>query len=182
MHVDQKPKTQNQIGVKRELRSSFLQRVKLPIVQYIARNPRVLLIFARLPPSPAKSRVRLLQLVVWGPKYCNRICAIAGFIWLALDLNVCLLSTMLPPNLRYAVQAFYEFHVRLLPFVVCCAGFYCPSGTVTSDPFRNDTTLRPYPCSPGSYCLGGVGYSEVRSGDYLYAQMCPAGFFCETAR
>ncbi|CAM9397259.1 unnamed protein product, partial [Laminaria digitata] len=63
----------------------------------------------------------------------------------------------------------------------CPPGFYCPSGTVTSDPFRNDTTLRPYPCSPGSYCLGGVGYSEVRSGDYLYAQMCPAGFFCETA-
>lgn len=62
------------------------------------------------------------------------------------------------------------------------AGFYCPNGTVTSDPFRNDTTLRPYPCSPGSYCLGGVGFSEVRSGDYLYAQTCPAGFFCETAR
>ncbi|CAN0083746.1 unnamed protein product, partial [Hapterophycus canaliculatus] len=54
-------------------------------------------------------------------------------------------------------------------------------GTVTSDPFRNDTTLRPYPCSPGSYCLGGVGFSEVRLGDYLYAQICPAGFFCEAA-
>ncbi|CAM9426180.1 unnamed protein product, partial [Ectocarpus fasciculatus] len=63
----------------------------------------------------------------------------------------------------------------------CPPGFYCPQGTVTSDPFRNDTTLRPYPCSPGSYCLGGVGFSEVRSGDYLYAQTCPAGFFCETA-
>lgn len=62
------------------------------------------------------------------------------------------------------------------------AGFYCPDGTATSDPFRNDTTLRPYPCSPGSYCLGGVGYLEVRSGDYLFAQTCPAGFFCETAR
>lgn len=70
---------------------------------------------------------------------------------------------------------------------LCClaratAGFYCPAGAVTSDPFRNDTTLRPYPCSPGSYCLGGVGFSEVRVGDYLYAQTCPAGFFCETAR
>lgn len=62
------------------------------------------------------------------------------------------------------------------------AGFYCSHGSVTSDPFRNDTTLRPYACSPGSYCLGGVGFLEVRSGDYLYAQLCPAGFFCETAR
>lgn len=67
-------------------------------------------------------------------------------------------------------------------FTPDAAGFYCPVGALTSDPFRNDTTLRPYPCSPGSYCLGGVGFSEIRSGDYLYAQTCPAGFFCETAR
>ncbi|CAM9707770.1 unnamed protein product [Discosporangium mesarthrocarpum] len=64
----------------------------------------------------------------------------------------------------------------------CPPGFYCEIGTLTSDPFRNDTTLRPYPCSPGSYCLGGVGSSEVVTGDYLYAQLCPAGFYCEAAR
>ena len=63
----------------------------------------------------------------------------------------------------------------------CPAGFYCPNGTLTSDPFRNDTTLRPYPCRPGTYCLSGVGYDEVRRYDYLYAQNCTEGFYCELA-
>ena len=63
----------------------------------------------------------------------------------------------------------------------CPPGFYCPTGTITSDPLRNDTTLRPYPCSPGSYCMGGVGYEATRSGDFLYAQVCTEGFFCELA-
>jgi hypothetical protein len=34
--------------------------------------------------------------------------------------------------------------------------FYCPNGTITVDPFRNDTTLRPYACTGGTYCLTGV--------------------------
>ncbi|CAM9147362.1 unnamed protein product, partial [Choristocarpus tenellus] len=67
------------------------------------------------------------------------------------------------------------------PNLRCPSGFYCPTGTLTSEIFRNDTTLRPYPCSPGSYCLGGVGSSEVVTGNYFYAQQCPAGFFCEAA-
>jgi len=63
----------------------------------------------------------------------------------------------------------------------CPPGFYCPSGTQTSDPFRNDTTLRPYPCGAGSYCPGNVGYDEVKENDFLYAQPCSEGFFCELA-
>ena len=65
------------------------------------------------------------------------------------------------------------------PNVRCPGGFYCPNGTMTSDPFRNDTTLRPYPCRPGTYCLGGVGYDEIRPGDFLYSQNCTEGFYCE---
>jgi len=67
------------------------------------------------------------------------------------------------------------------PNVRCPAGFYCPSGSVTGDPFRNDTTLRPYPCAAGSYCLGGVGYDETRIGDFLYSRPCTEGFYCELA-
>ncbi|CAM9249368.1 unnamed protein product, partial [Phaeothamnion confervicola] len=67
------------------------------------------------------------------------------------------------------------------PNLRCAPGFYCPAGTVTSDPFRNDTTARPYPCTPGTYCPGGVGYAEVLVDNFLYAQACPAGFYCEAA-
>ena len=52
---------------------------------------------------------------------------------------------------------------------------------MTVDPFRNDTTLRPYACTAGTYCLTGVGYNTVKSGDFFYAQPCTAGFYCETA-
>ncbi|CAM9134493.1 unnamed protein product, partial [Chrysoparadoxa australica] len=67
------------------------------------------------------------------------------------------------------------------PNLRCPPGYYCQDGTITSDPFRNDTTLRPMPCSPGSYCLGGVGSVEAVQDDYFYAQPCPAGFYCELA-
>ena len=67
------------------------------------------------------------------------------------------------------------------PNLRCPAGFYCLNGTQTSDPFRNDTTLRPYPCSPGTYCASGTGYNTVKEGDFLYAQPCSAGFYCEAA-
>ena len=65
------------------------------------------------------------------------------------------------------------------PNMRCPPGFYCPNGSITSDPFRNDTTLRPFPCAPGTYCLGGVGYDEPRKGDFLHSQPCTEGFFCE---
>lgn len=65
------------------------------------------------------------------------------------------------------------------PNIRCPPGFFCSPGTLTGDPFRNDTTMRPYPCQPGSYCLGGVGYDTVKKGDYLYAQPCTPGFYCE---
>lgn len=64
------------------------------------------------------------------------------------------------------------------PNLVCPVGFYCNNGTITGDPFRNDTTLRPYPCRPGSWCPRGVGFDLVRVGDPLYAQNCTAGFYC----
>ena len=65
------------------------------------------------------------------------------------------------------------------PNARCPSGFYCPNGTLTTDPFRNDTTLRPYPCRPGTYCMGGAGFDVVNNGNYLYAQNCTEGFYCE---
>eukprot|EP00750_Incisomonas_marina_P013799 INCI17542.1.p1 GENE.INCI17542.1~~INCI17542.1.p1 ORF type:complete len:3776 (-),score=497.18 INCI17542.1:2420-13582(-) len=65
------------------------------------------------------------------------------------------------------------------PNIRCPQGFYCPNGTMTSDPFRNDTTLRPYPCSPGSFCMGGVVADTIVEGDYNYPQPCAEGFHCE---
>ncbi|GMF36546.1 unnamed protein product [Phytophthora fragariaefolia] len=65
------------------------------------------------------------------------------------------------------------------PNSLCPRGFYCLEGTATSDGFRNDTRLRPYPCRPGTYCLKGVVADEVRVGDYHYPQNCTAGFYCE---
>jgi len=67
------------------------------------------------------------------------------------------------------------------PNLRCPPGYYCNTGTATGDPFRNDTTLRPYPCDAGSYCLGGVGSREVYKNDFFYAQPCTEGFFCEVA-
>ena len=67
------------------------------------------------------------------------------------------------------------------PNLRCPAGFYCPNGTSTVDPLRNDTTTRPYPCAPGTYCLTGVGFKEVKVGDFFYAQPCTEGFYCESA-
>jgi len=67
------------------------------------------------------------------------------------------------------------------PNTQCPAGFYCVNGTQTADPFRNDTTLRPYACRPGTYCLAGTGSDRVRTNVPGYAQNCTAGFFCEAA-
>lgn len=65
------------------------------------------------------------------------------------------------------------------PNIRCPKGFYCLNGTMSSDPFRNDTTLRPYPCQPGSYCTGGVTSDEIVAGDFAYPQPCTEGFYCE---
>ncbi len=67
------------------------------------------------------------------------------------------------------------------PNLQCPPGFYCPGGSVTADPFHNDTTLRPYPCDPGTYCSAGATSREVVRDNYDYAQPCSAGFFCEAA-
>lgn len=66
------------------------------------------------------------------------------------------------------------------PNIMCPAGFYCPIGTQTSDPFRNDTTLRPYPCPPGTYCLSGTGMKDMVEGNFSHPQPCIAGFYCES--
>lgn len=84
------------------------------------------------------------------------------------------------------------------PNILCPPGFYCPNGTSTSDFLRNDTTLRPYPCRPGTFCTrsvilhfclilesrmeklticslytyslpSGVGYDTVKEGNFLYS-------------
>ena len=65
------------------------------------------------------------------------------------------------------------------PNVLCPAGMYCPNGTATSDPFRNDTTLRPYPCRPGVYCLAGTGADHVIPNTPGFARNCTEGFYCE---
>ena len=67
------------------------------------------------------------------------------------------------------------------PNMRCPPGFYCPLGTQTSDPFRNDTALRPYPCRPGSYCPSGVGSDSIVEGNVTHSQPCSAGFYCESA-
>jgi hypothetical protein len=67
------------------------------------------------------------------------------------------------------------------PNLRCPAGYFCPNGTSTVDPLRNDTTTRPYPCTPGTYCLTGVGYPDIKVGDFTHAQPCTEGFFCESA-
>lgn len=67
------------------------------------------------------------------------------------------------------------------PNLKCTAGFYCGIGTQTSDPFRNDTSLRPYPCKPGSFCLPGVGFPDIVEGNFSHAQPCTNGFYCEAA-
>jgi hypothetical protein len=67
------------------------------------------------------------------------------------------------------------------PNTLCPAGFFCPNGTVTADPFRNDTSLRPYPCRPGTYCLAGTGYDKVDPYLPTYSKNCTPGFYCEAA-
>ena len=67
------------------------------------------------------------------------------------------------------------------PNLLCPAGFYCQNFTKTSDPFRNDTTLRPYACTPGTYCFVGTGSNVVKEGVLGFAQPCSPGFFCEAA-
>ncbi|KAF0700134.1 Aste57867_9322 [Aphanomyces stellatus] len=67
------------------------------------------------------------------------------------------------------------------PNLQCPPGYYCVAGRLTSDPFRNDTTLRPYPCKAGTYCLGGVVSDDVVAGNYNFAQNCTVGFYCEIA-
>ena len=65
------------------------------------------------------------------------------------------------------------------PNIRCPAGYYCQNGTQTSNPFRNDTTFRPYPCPPGTFCLSGVGSDIIMLGNFHHAQPCTEGFFCE---
>lgn len=65
------------------------------------------------------------------------------------------------------------------PNSLCPRGFYCLEGTATSDGFRDDTRLRPYPCKPGTYCVKGVVSDIVMTGDYRHPQNCTEGFYCE---
>ncbi|OQR94449.1 hypothetical protein ACHHYP_01279 [Achlya hypogyna] len=69
------------------------------------------------------------------------------------------------------------------PVQLCPSGFYCNEGTWTLDPSEL-SPLRPYPCEPGTFCLGGVEAPLVI--DWLpsvpdgatAAQTCTEGSFC----
>ncbi|KAF0687226.1 Aste57867_20988 [Aphanomyces stellatus] len=70
-----------------------------------------------------------------------------------------------------------------VPVVMCPSGFFCSTGTWTSDPSAL-TPRRPFPCSTGSFCLGGVQHDLVI--DWLpvapdgatATQTCTEGAFC----
>ena len=72
------------------------------------------------------------------------------------------------------------------PVVLCPAGFYCPEGTLTLDP-SDPTDLRPMPCAPGTFCLGGVAHDMTvewipQNADGRTApQTCTEGAFCGAA-
>ncbi|OQS00484.1 hypothetical protein THRCLA_05945, partial [Thraustotheca clavata] len=69
------------------------------------------------------------------------------------------------------------------PVQLCPAGFYCNEGTWTLDPSEL-SPLRPYPCEPGTFCLGGV--KAALTIDWLpnviagatASQTCTEGSFC----
>jgi hypothetical protein len=81
-----------------------------------------------------------------------------------------------------------------LPTARCPAGHFCLANTVTADPLApldeeqllraspialNTSNFRPQPCSPGTYCLEGVGNSTTAEGVYFNPQPCNAGSYCE---
>ena len=68
----------------------------------------------------------------------------------------------------------------------CPEGYWCGEGTLTLDP--SDTTqLKPQPCKPGTFCLGGVAHDLVipwlpdAPAGVSAAQRCTEGTFCREA-
>ena len=72
------------------------------------------------------------------------------------------------------------------PVLLCPEGYYCPEGTLTLDP-SDPTNLRPLPCPPGTFCLGGVAHNITVAwvpSEYIGAtapQHCTEGAFCRAA-
>ncbi|CAN0054030.1 unnamed protein product, partial [Heterosigma akashiwo] len=72
------------------------------------------------------------------------------------------------------------------PVLLCPQGYWCDLGTLTLDPGA-PTPRRPYPCPPGTFCLGGVAHNVTV--DWVPAatdgatapQTCTEGAYCQEA-
>ena len=70
------------------------------------------------------------------------------------------------------------------PVVLCPQGYRCYEGTLTLDP-SDTTTLKPYVCKEGEFCLGGV--SQRSTVDWIpsqpygvtHPQLCSEGTYCQ---
>jgi hypothetical protein len=69
------------------------------------------------------------------------------------------------------------------PVLTCPEGYFCAEGTHTLDP-ADPTPLRPQPCPPGTFCLGGVAHNlttpwiPVEPAGISAPQRCTEGTFC----
>ena len=86
-----------------------------------------------------------------------------------------IIPSISPPRIVCIKEGLSSLHF------LCPAGYYCINDTATVDVFRNDSSLRPYPCKPGTYCLKGAISDQVPDGDFRYAQHCAAVFYNELA-
>eukprot|EP00164_Ancoracysta_twista_P001218 GFYU01001597.1.p1 GENE.GFYU01001597.1~~GFYU01001597.1.p1 ORF type:complete len:2276 (-),score=442.42 GFYU01001597.1:56-6250(-) len=63
----------------------------------------------------------------------------------------------------------------------CKPGYYCLSGTNTSDHNAWHETNKPYPCAEGTYCVNAVRTTVSVAGDMGTPQSCSAGAWCSLA-
>lgn len=72
------------------------------------------------------------------------------------------------------------------PVLICPPGYFCQEGTSTLNP-ADSTQMRPLPCLPGTFCLGGVAHNltinwiGLESAGSSAPQICTEGTFCEEA-
>ena len=70
-----------------------------------------------------------------------------------------------------------------MPVLTCPEGYFCRAGTLTMDS-SDPTPLRPTPCAPGTFCLGGVAHNVTvpwipqRPTGLSAPQVCTEGTFC----
>jgi hypothetical protein len=72
------------------------------------------------------------------------------------------------------------------PVSLCPQGYFCGEGTLTLDP-SDPTDLKPIPCAPGVFCLGGVyktmtiAWIPTQPYGSVAPQVCSEGTYCQTA-